>query len=131
MFAFDAYFGVESDEKNEKLFPELHVGLIRRLMARLPLRLCRVCATKAVQHCAGDGEDVGKKLPSGTELAPYQVDMCIYHEHLNDVDRAECKAEAEAAKKANAKEDAEVLSRAREAERVARVAKKAAPTISR
>lgn len=97
----------DNEEIVKELPTELLVELIRRLRNRLPRRLCEVCATKAAawrgDKWAYDGVTIGERR----EVAPFDNDMCIYHDHRDDAERAVCKTEAEAKEKTKPKAKAE------------------------
>jgi len=102
VWAFKLEEGPDSDVV-ARLPTELCAGLFKRLFHRLPYTLCRICVGDALerwewkhwdcQYDAGIFDD-------NDELAPFEHDMCWYHEHHDEDERDACQAEAEAAKKA-------------------------------
>jgi len=101
-----------NEEVGKELPTELLIELIRRLRKRLPRRLCEVCATKAAGWRGHKWVYEGITIGEWREVAPFDNDMCIYHDHRDDAERAVCKAEAEAKEKTKPKAKAEGRTRA-------------------
>jgi len=80
------------DDVLKQLPSEFLIELIRRLSMRLPGILCAPCATTAAQRRQPDLKYDGLIIREGSEVAPFDNDMCIYHHHANDAERTVCKA---------------------------------------
>ena len=79
----------QEPEAYESLPPEFLVGIIRTNAQRLPRSLCTACYKDAVALVENYDIDVGF-VSKEEDGAPMHQDICHYHEHRNDEERAMC-----------------------------------------
>ncbi|GAB7340370.1 hypothetical protein MBLNU457_6815t1 [Dothideomycetes sp. NU457] len=107
-------FDWEMDENIAALLPrELLTGLLKKVCDRLPYRLCKNCKNEDYRDKITDVDTNVDPSSHEQEVAPFNWDMCIYHEHQDDAEREACEAASVARAEERAKENAEMSTRAR------------------
>lgn len=108
VWAFDQEWEL-TDELAALLPTELWTGLMKKVFARLPNRLCKTCVYNACEDHENEhwqyeqwcdytvAFDAQVDSPFyGKEVTPFDFDMCLYHEHQDYDERNACKEEAAA-----------------------------------
>ncbi|KAK6001450.1 hypothetical protein QM012_002781 [Aureobasidium pullulans] len=93
------YFKFESDAfKYEELPKEFLATVMVASSRRMPLQLCGRCHKASVKEDY-DSDDSYDEDDEG-DIAPFEKDPCLYHEHPNDEEREACRLRRESSKSA-------------------------------
>lgn len=78
----------------KELPPDLTIAVLMTVGRRIPSKLCNPCYERGLRHNGIDVRDV-EDLVEQADTAPYERDLCFYHEHTDEEERKTCRIRRE------------------------------------
>ncbi|THV75312.1 hypothetical protein D6D28_01911 [Aureobasidium pullulans] len=78
----------------KELPPDLTIAVLMTVGRRIPSKLCNPCYERGLRHNGIDVRDV-EDLVEQADIAPYERDLCFYHEHTDEEERKTCRIRRE------------------------------------
>lgn len=74
--------------------PDLTIAVLMTVGRRIPSKLCNSCYERGLRQNDIDARDA-EDLVEQADTAPYERDLCFYHEHIDEEERKTCRIRRE------------------------------------